>query len=458
MTKPVNPNISVPQYFAQNGPKADFTAEKLESGFSKVDPDVLAGDNLNKFIDDTYKGLNYSTAGVEDLYKGLVTYDENETYTSKSVVVDFDEAGGLKLYRSLQDDNIAHPTSEADWWQEVSLGGGAGMPVGTIFAHTCAVDFVPENSLPCDGSEYTSSQFPSLYTSWLVDGKLNTCTYEEYQSDIDTYGKCAKFGLDSTSGKFKVPTIPDGTHIQQAMSDDELGKSYNAGLPNIEGSFHPSGPNNNALMKFGASSNSFVDGAFYLGNQANCNTAQETSNSWYGGDLCFDASRSNPIYSNDVETVQTEAVALRYFVVVATGAINQSEIDWSEWATGLQGKANVDMNNLSTTGKAEVTSYAFPSSKYDVLEVGVSGETYVAPADGWFYVNSQVSGNYIIIDPIDKNNKRAISLKVNNLDMVTELQVYKGEEIALVFTGNWEPQSYQSDPFRFYYAQGVSND
>lgn len=345
MTKPVNPNISVPQYFAQNGPKADFTAEKLESGFSKVDPDVLAGDNLNKFIDDTYKGLNYSTAGVEDLYKGLVTYDENETYTSKSVVVDFDEAGGLKLYRSLQDDNIGHPTSEADWWQEVSLGGSAGMPVGTIFAHTCAVDFVPENSLPCDGSEYTQSQFNDLYTDWLVGGRLNTCTYEEYQSDIDTYGKCAKFGLDSTSGKFKVPTIPNGTHIQQAMSDDELGKSYNAGLPNIEGSFHPSRPNNNALMKFGASSNSFVDGAFYLGNQANCSTAQETSNSWYGGDLCFDASRSNPIYSNNVETVQTEAVALRYFVVVATGAINESEMNWSEWATGLQGKLNTDHSN-----------------------------------------------------------------------------------------------------------------
>lgn len=382
MTKPVNPNISVPQYFAQNGPKADFTAEKLESGFSKVDPDVLAGDNLNKFIDDTYKGLNYSTAGVEDLYKGLVTYDENETYTSKSVVADFDEAGGLKLYRSLQDDNIAHPTSEADWWQEVSLGGGAGMPVGTIFAHTCAVDFVPENSLPCDGSEYTSSQFPSLYTSWLVDGKLNTCTYEEYQSDIDTYGKCAKFGLDSTSGKFKVPTIPDGTHIQQAMSDDELGKSYNAGLPNIEGSFHPSRPNNNALMKFGASSNSFVDGAFYLGNQANCNTAQETSNSWYGGDLCFDASRSNPIYSNDVETVQTEAVALRYFVVVATGSINQSEMNWSEWVTGLQSKLNADHSNdtkpyVTETYQNGIAGYRVWSDGYceqwSTIAISVSG-------------------------------------------------------------------------------------
>ena len=448
MTKPVNPNISVPQYFAQNGPKADFTAEKLESGFSKVDPDVLAGDNLNKFIDDTYKGLNYSTAGVEDLYKGLVTYDENETYTSKSVVADFDEAGGLKLYRSLQDDNMAHPTSEADWWQEVSLGGGAGMPVGTIFAHTCAVDFVPENSLPCDGSEYTSSQFPSLYTSWLVDGKLNTCTYEEYQQEISLYGECLKWALDTENEKFKVPTKKNQILSDIGGTAPVVGNGLALGLVN-------------GINPEGLALKSYSDGA------------EIEKNGGYGATLPYKITGFNRPDAGYVMGVTSDAdksgvvadlsnvtckLTLRYFVVVATGAINQSEIDWSEWATGLQGKANVDMNNLSTTGKAEVTSYAFPSSKYDVLEVGVSGETYVAPADGWFYVNSYVSGNYIIIDPIDKNNKRAVSLKVNNLDMVTELQVYKGEEIALVFTGNWEPQSYQSDPFRFYYAQGVSND
>lgn len=68
MTRPVNPNISIPAAFAVDGQKTDFTAEKLQDGFDPVDPDVLAGDNLNKFIDDTYKGLNYSIDGVTDLY------------------------------------------------------------------------------------------------------------------------------------------------------------------------------------------------------------------------------------------------------------------------------------------------------------------------------------------------------------------------------------------------------
>ena len=37
---------------------------------------------------------------------------------------------------------------------------GQGLPVGTVFHHTCSVDFIPENSLPCNGSEYTQAQFP----------------------------------------------------------------------------------------------------------------------------------------------------------------------------------------------------------------------------------------------------------------------------------------------------------
>jgi len=73
MAKPTEPNISIPQGFANEGQKTDFLEEKIQKGFDPVDPDVLAGDNLNKFIDDTYKGLNYTIDGVNDLYKGVVS-------------------------------------------------------------------------------------------------------------------------------------------------------------------------------------------------------------------------------------------------------------------------------------------------------------------------------------------------------------------------------------------------
>lgn len=217
-----------------------------------------------------------------------------------------------------------------------NMNTSTGLPVGTIFSHTCSADFVPENSLPCDGTEYNSSQFTDFYTNYLVDGKLNTCTYEEYQSDLNTYGKCAKFGVDTTSGKFKVPYIPNGTFIQQAMTNDELGKAYNAGLPNITGSsgtqFIPdiSGGRNN------------TDGAItdkYAGNVRWAGT-----NRMDYSIISFNASQSNPIYGNS-DTVQPSAISLRYFVVVATGTINQAKMDWNAWASGLQGKINIDHSN-----------------------------------------------------------------------------------------------------------------
>lgn len=60
MSKPEKPNITIPASFAENGIKADFDSNKIENGFDSVQPDILSGDNLNKFIDDTYKASNYA--------------------------------------------------------------------------------------------------------------------------------------------------------------------------------------------------------------------------------------------------------------------------------------------------------------------------------------------------------------------------------------------------------------
>lgn len=121
MTKPVKPNIEFPQAFAIDGQKTDFLEDKIQDGFDPVDPDVLAGDNLNKFIDDTYKGLHYSIDGVSDLYKGAVLYDADETYSDKSLVFNI-ESDRVVLYKSLSDDNTGNPLTDTVNWQKVELG------------------------------------------------------------------------------------------------------------------------------------------------------------------------------------------------------------------------------------------------------------------------------------------------------------------------------------------------
>jgi hypothetical protein len=225
--------------------------------------------------------------------------------------------------------------------------GAAGLPIGAIYPVMCTDDYVPTGALPCNGSEYSQSQFKDLWTNYLVAGLLNTCTYDEYAQDITDYGSCAKFAIDTDNNTFKVPTIKDGTFIQQANSSSALGQSYNAGLPNIEGSIELLGPGSLPLIY------SVTEGALY-------NNFSTKSYSGYSGGgtvtrstdtfIRFDASLSNPIYGNS-DTVQPQAVALRYFVQVANGQINQSDMDWSAWAsslnTGLANKVDLDGNNAT---------------------------------------------------------------------------------------------------------------
>ena len=238
----------------------------------------------------------------------------------------------------------------AKYWAKVAEQGaykGIGMPIGIIFSHTCSASFVPENSLPCDGSEYSKTQFATLYNNWLVGGRLNTCTYSQYQSDISTYGKCGKWGLDTENGKFKTPYIPDGTHIQQAMTDGELGKSYNAKSSNDEGI------------------------------------------------LRLDASRSNP-FIGPPNTAPTDAVSLRYFVVVATGSMNQSEMDWSAWASSLEGK--LDKNHSNDTKPYIDETYVNGTSGYIVYSNGLCEQwgRFSIGATNIYFLKSYMNSDYVV--------------------------------------------------------------
>lgn len=308
------------------------------------------------------------------------------------------------------------------------VGPAGTIPVGTIFSHTCSSTFVPENSLPCNGTEYSQTQFPVLWTDWLVGGRLNTCTYSQYQSDIDTYGKCGKWGLDTENGKFKTPYIPDGTHIQQAMTDGELGKSYNAGLPNITSG-------NLGYVRSGLN----IDGSGALINTSKGQFAEGACvNQSWSGTMNFDASRSNPIYGGS-DTVQEEAVSLRYFVVVATGSINQSEMDWSAWASSLQGKANVDLSNCTKPYITE--TYVNGTSGYRVwsdgyreqwgrIRVGQDASvrvTFLKP-----FMNASYYANWISCNGYTQNGEGTRAC--DNLT-TTSMRIYNGQDCTML--ANW---------------------
>lgn len=212
MNKPTNPNVVVPAAFAITGTKTDFSNEKIQSGFDQDAADVLAGDNLNKFIDDTYKSINYSNAGVSDLYKSAVLYDGNETYYTNAIV--FNVSGNnVTLYRSLADNNTGNPLSDNTKWSQVQLGADIlnlvqpfGMPI-----------LMPNNTLP-DGLDAANSSY-----IWLTGQAVSRTTYANL---FNVYGTL--FGSGDGSTTFNLPNY----NARYIYCDSSFGYIA-AGLPNL---------------------------------------------------------------------------------------------------------------------------------------------------------------------------------------------------------------------------------
>ena len=425
MNKPVKPNITIPAEFATNGVKTDFDNSKLTDGFDRINPDVLAGDNLNKFIDDTYKGLNYSIAGTD----AINLIQEGEVLTVKD--------------------------------GELVSGSISGLPIGTIYPVVCTADYVPTGGLPTDGTEYTKSQFPNLWENYLTANTplLNTCTYAEYANDILTYGQCGKFAIDEINETFKVPTIKDGSYITQANSDNELGKSYNESLPNVtgqsEGANWAVNDNNRDNDASGAFSQqqAVTNGEHYSAiwdQNAGLRRVKDV----------FDASRSSSTYQDNAP-VQGNNVRLRYFVQVATGQINPSDMDWAAWASSLQSKLNKDVStNISNTGKSYIAGMGMPSNKYIDLTLGASGTEYVAPANGWFYIDKLQSGYENVLAlayPEMVNGAYIFSSYLrcvgNGYSQQLSIPVRKGQPVKCNYDGNGTCRL-----FRFYYAVGSESE
>lgn len=167
MDKPTNPNVIVPAQFAVDGAKTDFSNEKLQNGFDNIAPDILAGDNLNKFIDDTYKSINYSNAGVADLYRSAVIYDNNETYGVNSLIFNVDGNGNTTFYRSLVANNTGNPLNDTNYWQQIQLGSDILDIVMPIGHPKFALDNVlPNNCVWLEGGIVSRTTYVNLFNKW----------------------------------------------------------------------------------------------------------------------------------------------------------------------------------------------------------------------------------------------------------------------------------------------------
>lgn len=246
------------------------------------------------------------------------------------------QLGAIDTYTVILDNGIT---------EDFKIQNGTAAPtlIGQIVSIMATDTYVPDGTVRTDGAEYTRAQFPSFYDYYLSEGKLLTCTYTEWSTQVGLTGNCAKFALDTDNQKFKVPLLKDGDSITNASSVAELGKSYKAGLPNVVGTIHAyqNGTNQSGCLFITDATSASIVGS---------------SQSNLDGTINIDASRNSEVYRNDVTTVLDEQVRLRHFVVVASAQNNQSVFDWSAYMSSLAGKANNDLSNVTAAADEVIRS------------------------------------------------------------------------------------------------------
>lgn len=452
------PNIDIPSGFAENGTKEDFPNDKILNGFDPINPDVLPGDCLNKFIDDTYKGLN----GVLELYKGAVLYDSTVTYTNKSLVFNIQD-GIVELYHSLQNNNVGNALTDDTKWEKVKMGGSS-RNVGEIISSTLPLTDAGLHLL--DGSLLQYGIYKE-FIDYIADlyaenPSANYFTTESaWQSSVSTYGSCGKFVYNATDNTVRIPKVSD---ILQGTTDvTALGDLVEAGLPvhtHTRGTMNITGRIYNGDNGLGPTD------AFFTFD----NAKGPTGNYQNRPIIYFDASRnwtgstSNPNYAeniNNTTTVQPQTIKVLYYIVIATSTKTDVQVGIDEIATDLNGKADTDLTNATDQAKILMGGMAMPSNRYIDLTLGASGTTYTAPANGWIFIRSfptDFGGYFSIVVNGLVNGRRSMPSRglrdaygaewyVTNFVPIT-----KGTNFTVLYSAA------ECAEFRFYYAFGAESE
>ena len=246
--------------------------------------------------------------------------------------------------------------------------------------------------------------------------------------------------LDSVNNCFY---LPKNKRFYQFTDDTSAVNEYKeAGLPNITGE-----------ISVGTDGTSY-DGVFGQKYYSNRNYAAGANS---GKGLTFDASASNPIYGNS-DTVQPISSLKLLYYKVGDVIVNESEIDVSNVLSELNlleaQKADISLSNLLPNATMFIAHQTMPSDKYDELSIPVSEDTATAPADGYFLANWMAStGNQYMSLKNSLSEFCSTDHSFANLNTIrTWIPVKKGDTIKIGYSvGTF-------NNFRFYYAQGASND
>ena len=167
-------------------------------------------------------------------------------------------------------------------------------------------------------------------------------TEEEWQASVSTYGACGKYVVGSDY--VRLPKVSD--IIQGTTDISQCGALIEAGLPNITGSLTLYDWSKNYTSEE-RESGALAEEVFEKGRvvAASGGTTVQADNTHVG--FNFDASRSSPVYRNDIQTVQPQTIQGLLYIVVGTSTKTDVQVNIDNVLTDLNNKADRDLSNTA---------------------------------------------------------------------------------------------------------------
>ena len=385
-----------------------------------------------------YTDSEFPEAGDPIYYAGQVADDVDEFAFSSSAYIITSLNADNKYYREEDEDDsvngyyawmfnsstLAYTASATPSASDTiyTKSGGTYTSAGTVSSVLLG---------PTASTETIGGYTITYYTA--QDGhKIVLADQETTASNIYTaVGIAWYYIFDIANIRFKLPRTKFGfTGLR-----DTVGKYVVPGLPNITGK-----TGDRAL------SSGDVDGAFYTesGTVGEYN-GTTTSNSV----TKFDASRSSSIYGNST-TVQPPATQMYLYFNVGKPTQTATEQTAGLNAELFNDKADIDLQNIDSTGKDYVANLAMPSGTYDTVTPLASGQTYTAPANGYYRINWYPLNTGCWASVSKNGDELVLNRSYGNSASWYErflVPVSKGDVITITYDANLTS-------IRFYYANG----
>lgn len=378
--------------------------------------DVEKTDAFNQNYTEKLQSFNTNATEKTEIVNNLA----QQAQTSATNATNSEQNAASSATSAENNKNLAK--QYADEAKSASFGN-----IGDII-YTSRTD-VPNGGTWCDGAEYTKEMFPDIY-EMLVDGKIQSTTYQNFTSSVSTNGSCGFFALDSSAQKFKVPLLTN-IYIKAGQAPSMFGAES---LPNIKGG---------ERVFVGTA----VQPPFEIFESAT-ELVYRAGQPYRWG--TFNASLVSSTYQDGAK-VNPDHVTYRAYVVLYTAAAEASVAQAQEFMTALGGKANIGLDNITAEAKILIAGSGMPSDQYIDVDLQSMGFDYIAPANGYYTLMAGFNANegavfYNKTTGFYGSSARSSSVGGSSSAFIP---VKKGEIINLLYKGINNLTS-----FRFYYAEG----